>query len=81
MKLSTAARKSLPKKEFAGPGRSFPIPDKEHARKDIQLAPRSEHAGNISKGQEERIVAKARRKLGKAPSEHTSPTAKHFDAI
>ena len=68
-KLEAAARNALPKSEFAGPGRSFPINDKEHARKAIQLAPRSLHAGNISRATEERIVAKARKKLGRTAAE------------
>ena len=36
-KLSTAARKALPAKTFAGPGRSFPIPDKKHAKAALML--------------------------------------------
>lgn len=31
-KLTTEERKSLPAKEFAGPDRSYPIPDASHAR-------------------------------------------------
>jgi len=31
-KLTTRARKALPSADFAGGGRSFPIPDKSHAR-------------------------------------------------
>ena len=31
-KLTSKKRNSLPKSEFAGPGRSFPIPDASHAR-------------------------------------------------
>jgi hypothetical protein len=62
-KLSTQARNSLPKSDFLGPGRSFPAPDAEHARKAIQLAPRSEHAGNISASEEKAIVAKAKARL------------------
>ena len=31
-KLTTAERKSLPKGDFAGPDRSYPIPDASHAR-------------------------------------------------
>lgn len=31
-KLSSKARNALPGKDFAGPKRSFPIPDKSHAR-------------------------------------------------
>lgn len=31
-KLTASARRALPASDFAGPGRSFPIPDKGHAR-------------------------------------------------
>lgn len=31
-RLTAAQRKKLPSSTFAGPGRSFPIPDKGHAR-------------------------------------------------
>lgn len=31
-KLTSKDRKGLPAKDFAGPARSFPIPDKSHAR-------------------------------------------------
>lgn len=30
-KLTTTRRNDLPGKDFAGPGRSYPIPDKSHA--------------------------------------------------
>jgi hypothetical protein len=36
-KLSTKARAKLPKSTFAGPGRSFPIPDKKHAKAALML--------------------------------------------
>lgn len=62
-KLNAAERKSLPKSDFLGPGRTFPAPDKEHARKAVQLAPRSERAGNITPSQEKTIVAKAKARL------------------
>ncbi len=32
MKLTTAARKAIPTKNFAGPDRSYPIADASHAR-------------------------------------------------
>lgn len=64
-KLSTKARKSLPKKDFAGPGRSFPVNDKKHARLAIGGATRSERAGNISAATAAKIKAKARAKLKK----------------
>lgn len=30
-KLTTKARKRLPKADFAGPDRSYPVPDRSHA--------------------------------------------------
>jgi hypothetical protein len=53
----------MPKGEFAGPGRSFPVNDKTHARMAISGATRSERAGNISHEEAEHIKAVARRKL------------------
>ena len=63
-KLTSKGRKALPKRDFAGPGRSFPIEDKKHARLAISGATRSERAGNISSGEEAKIKSAARRKLG-----------------
>ena len=31
-KLTTEERKELPKKEFAGPDKSYPIPDRSHGQ-------------------------------------------------
>jgi hypothetical protein len=64
-KLNAATRKGMPKKDFAGPGKSFPVNDKVHARMAISGATRSERAGNISSGTEAKIKAEARAKLGK----------------
>ncbi len=61
--LSTKERKNLPAKDFAGPGRSFPIPDKSHAEDAIRMASRSYNAGNISKHTKHTIVAKAQKAL------------------
>jgi hypothetical protein len=55
----------MPKSEFAGPGKSFPVNDKTHARLAISGATRSERAGNISAATAAKIKARARRKLGK----------------
>jgi hypothetical protein len=44
----------------------FPMPDKEHARKALQLLPK---AHGLSSGQKAKIRAKARRILG-----HSTPT-------
>ncbi len=60
MKLSSGKRSSMPKSQFAGPGKSFPVEDKVHQRMAISGATRSFNAGNISKGTEERIKGKAR---------------------
>lgn len=43
-RLKAAQRRKLPAKDFAGPGRSFPIPDKNHAKAalaEIKNAPPS----------------------------------------
>lgn len=65
-RLSTTTRRAMPKSEFAGPGKSFPINDKPHARLAIPMATRSERAGNISAGTADKIKAKARAKLGES---------------
>jgi hypothetical protein len=54
----------MPKSSFAGPGKSFPVENKTHARMAISGATRSYNAGNISKGTEVAVKAKARKKLG-----------------
>lgn len=63
-KLSTDERKSLPRSEFAGPDRSYPVPDKSHARNAKARASQAQNAGRMSKAQESRIDAKANRVLG-----------------
>ncbi len=62
-KLSTQQRSKLPASEFAGPGRTFPIPDRSHAEDAIRMASRSYNAGNISKHTKHTIVAKAQQAL------------------
>ena len=61
--LSAAARGNLPINAFAGPDRSFPINDANHARLAISAATRSLRAGHITAAEAERIKAKARAKL------------------
>ena len=56
-KLTAKTRAAIPTSEFAGPNRSFPINDANHARAALSMAhyaPKSEQAG---------IKAKARAKL------------------
>jgi hypothetical protein len=63
VKLNAAKRKKLSDTEFAGPGRTYPIPDKAHARDAKARASQAQHAGRMSKAQERAIDAKADRKL------------------
>jgi hypothetical protein len=62
-KLTTKARKALPKGEFAGPDRSYPIPDKSHARNAKARASQAVNAGRMSISEEKKIDAKANKKL------------------
>jgi hypothetical protein len=64
-KLSTNQRDDMPTKEFAGPGRSYPIPDKAHAANAKARASQQFDKGNLSGGAKATIDAKANTKLGK----------------
>jgi hypothetical protein len=65
-KLKAAARAKLPKSDFGEPGkRAYPMPDKSHAVDAKARATQAVNAGRMSKGTEEKIDAKADRKLGK----------------
>lgn len=58
-KLTTKQRKALPKSAFAGPNRSYPVPDKSHAANAKARASQAVKAGRMSKSQEKKIDAKA----------------------
>ncbi len=62
-KLTTKARNALPASTFAGPGRSYPIPDKSHAANAKARASQQESAGNLSPSQKASIDAKANKVL------------------
>ena len=62
-KLTTRARKALPASTFAGPNRSYPIPDKSHAANAKARASQAANAGRISSSAKARIDAKANRVL------------------
>ena len=64
-KLTTKKRKALPKSTFAGPDRSYPIPDRAHAGNAKARASQAVNAGRMSKAEEEKIDAKANRVLKK----------------
>ena len=58
-KLTAKARAKIPASQFAGPNRSFPIPDKAHARAAIMLS------GNAPDPAEVKARARAVLKRGK----------------
>ncbi len=59
-KLTTAARKALPARDFAGPDRSYPVEDKGHA-----MAAKARAAEFASPAVKARVDAKADRVLDK----------------
>lgn len=59
-RLTAAQRKKLPKSTFAGPGRSYPIPDKSHAKAAKSMAARF-----ASPAVRAKVDAKANKVLGK----------------
>lgn len=65
-KLTTKARKSLPKSDFGEPGkRAYPMPDKSHAANAKARASQMEKKGKLSPSAKAKIDAKADRVLGK----------------
>lgn len=64
--LTTKARKNLADSTFAGPGRSYPIPDKAHAANAKARATQQLKAGNLTSAQKATIDAKANAMLGGA---------------
>lgn len=47
-KLSSSERNNLPSKEFAGPDRSYPVPDRSHAGNAKARAQQQYDKGHIS---------------------------------
>lgn len=77
--LTADKRKGMSQSEFAGPHKSFPVNDKEHARLAIGGATRAEHAGHISKSEEDHIKSEARSKLGEKDGD--PPAQDHKAAV
>lgn len=48
-RLTSKARKALPKSDFAGPGRSYPMQDKAHARAALSYGARYASPATLSK--------------------------------
>jgi len=58
-KLTSKEREALPKSEFAGPGRSYPIPDRSHAANAKARATQMAEKGKLSPADAARIRMKA----------------------
>lgn len=59
MKLTASKRKKIPSSKFAGPGRSYPVPDRAHAANAKARAKQQLNKGHISRSEYNQIVAKA----------------------
>ena len=57
--LTTKSRKKLPASKFAGPDRSYPIPDTKHAANAKARATQQAKKGNLSKTAAASIKRKA----------------------
>lgn len=63
-KLTSGQRNSLPDSTFAGPDRSYPIPDASHAANAKARATQQEEKGNLSPSEAAHIRSRADAKLG-----------------
>lgn len=63
MKLTTQRRNSLPKSDFAGPDRSYPVDTKARAANAKARATQMEEKGKLSPSAKSRIDAKANKVL------------------
>ncbi len=63
-KFSSSRRNALPASSFAGPARSYPVPDKSHAANAKARATQAVNAGRMSESMKEKIDAKANKVLG-----------------
>lgn len=64
-KLTTKQRNKLPDSAFAGPGRSYPVEDKNHARNAKARASQMVKKGKLSKSAEKKIDSEANKVLKK----------------
>ncbi len=65
-KLTTKARKAIPKNEFGLPGeKKYPMPNKSHAANAKARASEMENKGKLSPASKAKIDAKANKILGK----------------
>jgi hypothetical protein len=65
-KLTSKSRDKLSASKFAGPDRSYPVPDKAYAANAKARATQAVNAGRMSESQKEKIDAKANKVLCKS---------------
>lgn len=63
MALSKKGRAALPKGDFAGPGRSFPVENKAHAEAALMDVKAAEAKHTVTRGEAVEIKREAKRKL------------------
>lgn len=64
--LTAGKRKKLPKADFGEPGgRKYPMPDWEHAANAKSRAKQQLDRGKLSRGEYDRIVAKANKVMAR----------------
>lgn len=63
--LTTKKRNALPKSQFAGPGRSYPVDTRARAVAAKGRATQAVEAGRMSPAQASKIKTAANKKLGK----------------
>ncbi len=63
--LTSKKRNALPKGDFAGPDRSYPVNDKAHAKNAKARASEMEHKGKLSSSTKDKIDAKANKVLNR----------------
>jgi len=62
--LTAKTRKAIPTSQFAGPDRSYPVPDRAHAANAKSRATQAVRAGRMSSSTAAKIKAKANKVLG-----------------
>ncbi|MGG2046762.1 hypothetical protein [Burkholderia gladioli] len=72
-KLDSEARDKLPASKFAGPKRSYPIPDASHAANAKARATQAVNAGRMSSGEKAKIDAKANKVIDKGDDKKAAP--------
>jgi len=76
-KLTAQQRKAMPQREYALPGKRFPVNDKTHAAVAKSYASKMERAGDLSRGQKAQIDRKADAVLSRGKMKGVRSTTKN----